>query len=311
MRVLVSGSLAYDRIMNFGGVFADHILPEKIHTLSVSFMVENLVEHFGGTVGNIAYSLALLGATPVVVASAGNDFGGYKKHLQRSGVETRGVREVSNNRTASAWIMTDKKDNQITAFHPGAMAEPASPTPWWKHQTYAYAIAAPGNAVDRAAVITFARAKKIPFAFDPGQHLTHLSRAHLREHIAGAHTLFVNDYELAMLLKRSGLSQQQLRDRVHILVTTLGSSGSRIESVGKGHRIPPAKPKAIVDPTGAGDAYRAGFIYGVLAGWPLETVGRFAGLVAIYTVEKLGTQTHWFTWKELRGRYKKNFDVSI
>lgn len=311
--ILVSGSLAYDRIMNFAGVFSDHILPEKIHTLSVSFLVDNLVEHFGGTAGNIAYSLALLGAASVVVASAGNDFSPYKKHLKRSGVQTRGVREVPKDRTASAWIMTDRKDNQITAFHPGALkrrmqnAELRSIA----RRRIDFAIVAAGNRDDMRRLPTLYKRLGIPYAFDPGQMLPALSRDDLRTGLTGARALFVNDYELSLLLKRTGLSLKQLRASVHTLVVTLGAKGSRIESGGKVYKIPSAKPKAIVDPTGAGDAYRAGFIYGLLAGWPLETVGRFAGLVAVYTVEKLGTQTHKFTWKEVCRRYKKSFGPQL
>ena len=182
---------------------------------------------------------------------------------------------------------------------------------WWKRQKYDYAIAAAGCAADRKAVITFARKNKISFAFDPGQQLFGMSRSELRDALQGADTVFVNDYELAVLLKRSGLTHAQLCGRVRALVTTLGSKGSRIESGGTTYRIPPAKPRAVVDPTGAGDAYRAGYIYGLLVGWPLETVGRFAGLVAIYTVEKAGTQTHMFTFKELGARYKKSFGSSL
>ncbi len=308
--VLVSGSLAYDRIAYFPGVFSEHILPEKIHTLSVSFNIKSIAEHFGGTAGNIAYTLALLGKKPKILGSVGNDFGRYKKHLKRSGVETRGVREVPKDRTASAWIMTDKKDNQITAFHLGAMVrswkhEVGSQKEWTKN--VAFAIVSPGNVKDMGRLPAEFRKYGIPYAFDPGQTLPVLSRKALRDGVTGAAVLFVNDYELALLSKRSGLNHQQLRDSVHTLVTTLGPKGSRIESEGKTYRIPPAKPKAVVDPTGAGDCYRAGFIYGLLAGWPLEMVGRFAGLVAVYTVEKLGTQTHEFTWNELRGRYKTNF----
>lgn len=313
-RILVSGSLAYDRIMNFGGVFSEHILPEKIHTLSVSFMVDNLVEHFGGTAGNIAYSLALLGVNPVVAASVGNDFVRYKKHLKTCGVDTRAVRGISDERTASAWIMTDRKDNQITAFHAGAMSE------GMKYEvgsmkgllrSAAFVIVSPGNLEDMALLPRLAKQCKVPYAFDPGQVIPVLSKKTLRDGLTGARVLFVNDYELSLLLKRTGLSLKQLRARVHTLVVTLGGKGSRIEAEGKVYRIPPAKPKAIVDPTGAGDAYRAGFIYGLLASWPLETVGRFAGLVAVYTVEKFGTQTHAFTWKEVRRRYKKSFGSQL
>ncbi len=314
-RVLVSGSLAYDRIMNYGGVFSDHILPEKVHTLSVSFVVDALVEHFGGTAGNIAYSLALLGMRPVVLGSAGNDFGRYKKHLNHHGVGTTCIRIVASDRTASASIMTDTKDNQITAFHPGALAHASI-----KYQVssikrllkdVAFAIVSPGNVDDMRALPTVYKKHHIPYAYDPGQMLPALSKSDLIFGLTGADVLFVNDYELELLKTRTGLSHAAIRDKVRALVTTLGERGSRIECDGKTYKIPSAKPRAIVDPTGAGDAYRAGFIHGLFANWDWPTIGRFAGLIAVYTVEKLGTQTHTFTFNGLRSCYKANFGVGL
>ncbi len=313
--ILVSGSLAYDRIMNYGGVFSDHILPEKVHTLSVSFMVDTLVEHFGGTAGNIAYSLALLGDTPVVLGSVGGDFDRYKKHCTDHGMETRGIQIVDADHTASAWIMTDRRDNQITAFHPGALVKPSMMGQGegirGLLKGVGFVIVAAGNHDDMRRLPALAKRKGIPYAYDPGQMLPMLSKRDLVAGLTGAHSVFVNDYELALLLKKTGLSMAALRGKVGALVTTLGARGSRIETGQKTYRIPAAKPKAVADPTGAGDAYRAGFIHGVLAGWDWPTIGRFAGLISVYTVEQLGTQTHRFAWKELRARYRKNFSRNL
>lgn len=311
MRVLVSGSLAYDRIMDFPGRFRSHILPGKIHLLNLSFAVRDLSEHFGGTAGNIAYNLALLGARPTVVASAGSDFGPYRKWLGQHGVGLAGVRVVARERTAAAYIITDRDDNQITGFHIGAMAERGiAPTASSLRRT-AVAIVAPGNLADMRTLPARYRHLGVPYWFDPGQQLTSLSGAALRAAIGGSAGVFANDYELSLLLKKSGWRLAQLLGKTKLLVTTFGPKGSEIRSGSTRLRVRAAKPRKVVDPTGAGDAYRAGFLYGYLQRWPLKTAAQFAGLVAVYTVEKAGTQTHRFTWAGLRRRYRENFGSGL
>lgn len=307
MRVLVSGSLAYDRIMDFPGRFRDHILPGKIHVLNLSFAVAELTEHFGGTAGNIAYNLALLGVRPTVVAAAGHDFGSYRVWLRRHGVDLSGVRVRAIDRTAAASIITDADDNQITGFHIGAMRAPGQPVPAALLSLAAAAMVTPGNLADMVALPSRYRRARVPYWFDPGQQLTSLHGRQLRAAIIGAFGLVANDYELAMILHKTGWTAARLAARVPTIVTTLGPKGSRILQGAKTVRLPPARPLRVVDPTGAGDAYRAGLLYGWLAGWPWAVSGRFAGLVAAYTVERLGTQTHRFTWQALRRRYRQNF----
>lgn len=306
MTVLVSGSLAYDRIMPFAGYFKDNILPDKIHNLNVSFFVQDLQESFGGTAGNIAYNLALLGQSAALLANVGSkDFDPYRIWLKKNKIDFTQVKILKNQQTASAYIITDKADNQISGFFPGAMRQP--------YQLQAnklqanIAIVSPQNPSDMVKLPKIFKARKIPYIFDPGQQITSLTKSGLISGIAGSKILIGNDYEIDLIIKKTGWSMAALLGASETVVTTLGSKGSIIRQGKAIHRIPPAKPKDILDPTGAGDAYRAGLIYGLLKGWPLPKIGRLAGLVAVYTVEKYGTQTHHFSWSQLAKRYRQNF----
>ncbi len=318
MRILVSGSLAYDKIMEYPGRFGDHIMPDKIHAINLSFVAENLVEHFGGTAGNIAYGLALLGEKPSVLAAAGRDFQPYRDWLEKAGVNLDFARVISDKLTTLSNIMTDSADNQIAALCLGAMAHsceikddeiPAD----------AFAIISPGNIDDMRRLPALYREKKVPFIFDPGQQIPQLSADALRNGITGAKVLISNDYELALVLEKSGWTEEGILERMDstsspqagILVTTLGEKGSRVR-VGKNvFEIPPSSPKKVVDPTGAGDAYRAGFIKGLLANWPLEVAGRFAGVMGACAVEVYGTQEYRVSYPEARARYKENFEMEL
>lgn len=322
--ILISGSLAYDRIMNFPGRFRDHIIPDKLHALSVSFLVDRVDEHFGGTAGNIAYSLALLGMRPTILAAAGSDFARYRAWLVRAGVDVSAIAEHRDLPTAAATIMTDREDNQIAAFHLGAMGRKSPKHALSKVEgskvksrklltSASFAIVSPGNIDDMRALPRIYKQKKIPYLYDPGQQIPALSTADLRAGITGAHALIVNDYELALVLKKTAWTKQEILKRVEMMVTTMGAKGSVItmRQENKTVTIPAAKPKAVVDPTGAGDAYRAGFLFGLTRGWPLPVVGRFASLVSVYTVERKGTQTHTFTMSGLRVRYRRTFDAAL
>ena len=310
MKILVSGSLAYDRIMNFPGIFSDHVLPDKIHSLNVSFLVEDLNESFGGNAGNIAYNLALLGETPAPVARAGKDFAQYEKWLESVGVDTNLIEKDTELQTAFASILTDSKDNQITAFFPGAMKKPYTVTDaTWSDA--GIGIVSPGNPDDMRAFPKLFRERHIPYLYDPGQQIPALSGDDLKSGIEKSGALVSNDYELAMIVKKTGWNENILLDHTDMLVTTLGEQGSRIRTKIKTIEIPPAHPVSSLDPTGAGDAYRAGLLYGFLREWPLEVAGRFAGVVACYTVETHGTQTHRFTFDEVRLRYEENFKQQL
>jgi adenosine kinase len=307
MSILVSGSLAYDKIMNFPGRFADHILPNKIHVLNVSFAVTDLQQNFGGTAGNIAYNLALMNEKPTIIATAGNDFNVYKKWLTKFKINLSLVKVVKSQPTACAHIITDQADNQITGFHAGAMLVSVGRIPLRLIKKSQIAIVAPGNVSDMVNFSKQYQKASLPYIFDPGQAITALTSSQLRQCLIGSKVFIVNDYELSLTLKKISWTKRQLLQRTEILVTTLGEKGSKIETRGKILKIPAALPKNTSDPTGAGDAYRAGFIKGLVSGWPLEKTGRLAATVAVYTVEKYGTQTHKFSWGSLLKRYRANF----
>jgi len=291
--------------MDFPGFFKDHILPDKIHILNVSFLVNNLKEGFGGTAGNIAYNLSLLGEEPIILTSVGNDFAVYQKWLKKK-ADLSQIKKIKKQHTASAYIITDKADNQITGFNPGAMS--VSRGRFNKGLLKdCLAIISPGNINDIEQYARLYNKEKVKYIFDPGQSIASLNKSILKTGIKGAFCLIGNDYEISIIKKKTGWTGKVLSDKVKILIITKGVKGSRIFYQGKKYRIPPAQPKITHDPTGAGDAYRAGLIKGLAEDWPIEKVGRFASLVAVYAVEKYGTQAHKFTWQALQKRYKKNY----
>ena len=311
MKILVSGSLAYDKIMNFSGKFAEHILPGKIHVLNVSFPVDDLKQNFGGTAGNIAYNLKLLGEEPIIFASAGNDFDVYAKWLKKHNIDFSGIKIIKNQTTACAHIITDKSDNQITGFHFGAMQSSAGSIPDKLIKETKLAIISPGNIGDMVNYSKQCREKGLDYIFDPGQAIPAFSGQQLKKSISGAKVFIVNDYEMSLTLKKIAWDKKQLKKKVEIIITTLGDKGSVIEDKGKIIRILTAKPKNISDPTGAGDAYRAGLIKGLANNWDLKKAGQLAATVSAYTVEKYGTQTHSFSLKQLAKRFKDNFNEEL
>ncbi|MBP9832473.1 MAG: carbohydrate kinase family protein [Candidatus Pacebacteria bacterium] len=310
MKIFISGSLAYDRIMDYKGLFGDHILPEKIHDINVSFYVDSLEESYGGTAGNIAYTLSLLGDEAVIVANAGNDFEPYMKWMTSHHIGTGRIRINGSLRTAFATVMTDQKYNQISAFYPGAMQLPYALSEHTIDKD-SFVIVAPGNPEDMRAIPEFCRTHNIPFMFDPGQQISNISDDDIKKGMEGAKVCIVNDYERALITKKTGWSAEDMLTHTEILVTTFGREGSEIRKGNMIIKVPAGTPKNSIDPTGAGDAYRAGFMHGLLKGWTLETIGKFAGLVACYTVELRGTQTHIFNPISLGARYKENFKESL
>ncbi|MBI3589531.1 MAG: carbohydrate kinase family protein [Candidatus Liptonbacteria bacterium] len=306
MKILVSGSIAYDRIMEYSGRFSDHIMPDKIHTLSLSFVADSFKEYFGGTAGDIAYGLALLGEKAEILAATGKDFQPYRERLEKIGVGFIFARNAPDQTTTMANIMTDHSDNQIAALCIGAMAYSCE-VEEEKIPREALAIISPGNVEDMQKLPELYRRKKIPFIFDPGQQIAALNVDDLRNGINGAKILISNDYELALVLEKTGWTEKDILSRAEIIITTLGEKGSRIQTREKILEIPPAKVKAVVDPTGAGDAFRAGFIKGLIQNWPMEEAGQFAGVMAAYAVETYGTQEYQTTFPEALARYEENF----
>lgn len=305
-RTLICGSLALDTIMVFPDRFARHILPGEARVLSVSFQIGEMRREWGGCAGNIAYNLKRLGGEPVVMATVGDDGGPYVERLAAQEVAAEGVRVIPGTYTAQAFIITDLDDNQITAFHPGAMNE--------SHRNrvtdvtdIALGIVAPdGREGMRSHVREFAAAN-VPFIFDPGQGLPLFSGEELLEMIDCADFVAVNDYEGRLLAERTGLSIEAIAARVEALIVTRGGEGSRIYADGDVLEIPPVKPAAVVDPTGCGDAYRAGLLYGIAHGWNWERTGRLASLLGSLKIASRGGQNHALSRDGIAALYDERF----
>jgi len=301
--ILISGSMAYDRIMKFPGRFGEHFHADKMHVLSVSFVVNTLEESFGGTAGNIAYNLALLHGKPVILAAVGGDFQKYRDYFEKRGIDTGDLQLEMRIATAVGHIITDDDDNQIAAFYAGAMAKPyVQDVPGG-----ALAIIAAGNAVDMVELAQKIHARGTPFFFDPGQMITGLSGEELRAGMEGAAVLFGNDYEIGTILKKTGWSHEELLKHVSAVVMTLGGKGSQILTAEGEQKIPVVKAADVLDPTGAGDAYRAGFAMAWLKKLPLDICAKVASTVAVFAVEAYGTQNHTFDMKSLKERYENTY----
>ena len=308
MSIYVSGSLAFDRIMTFPGSFQDHILMDKLHMINVSFMVDCMDERRGGCAGNIAYSLALLGEKPVIVSAAGRDFGPYAEALQAKGLPLDGIRRDEDIFTALCYITTDLNSNQITGFYPGAMGLAAN---------YAFpsldaekdiAIISPGNVEDMRRLPAFFREKGVPYIFDPGQQLPVLTGNDLLAAIEGSFACITNDYELNMICKATGKSEEELVGRTLWLVTTLGADGALVRGAdGTEVRVPAVPPRQVVDPTGAGDAHRAGLLKGLMCGLSMPEAARLGSVSASFCLEKLGTQEHDYSAAAFKARYEDTF----
>ncbi|MBW1867343.1 MAG: carbohydrate kinase family protein [Deltaproteobacteria bacterium] len=309
MKILVSGSLAYDRIMDFSGKFKNHILADKIHTLNVCFTVNGITEKFGGTAGNIAYSLALLNEQPLILATAGKDFTNYQKWLERHGLSLSGIRIIPEEFTAGAYITTDKSDNQITSFNPGAMGHSSEYHFSEINPADTMAIISPGNLED---MLTYSRKNKklkIPYIFDPGQSIPALNKNQLLEMIEGSAVFISNDYELEMVRTATGLDSNKILQYTEIIITTLGEKGSIVSFQDRNVAIPPAPPHCVSDPTGAGDAFRSGLIKGMVMGKDIIESARMGSTCASFAVENYGTQEHCFTEDQFWIRHKKYFDA--
>ena len=291
MASLICGSLAFDSIMSFEGRFAEQILPDQLHILNVSFLVPALRRDFGGCAGNIAYSLKVLGGTPLPMATLGTDAADYLQRLETLGISTEFVRQVSDTYTAQAMIMTDRDNNQITAFHPGAMMQ-AHITQIEKRSDIKLAIISPDG---RDAMVQHAeqlKAADIPFVFDPGQGLPMFDGADLSRFIDQATWVTVNDYEGKMLSDRTGLSHADISRRVQGLIVTLGAEGCEVWVDGEKTLVPPVKAAAVVDPTGCGDAWRGALLFGLEQGWSLAKCAALGNQVGALKIAQRGPQNY-------------------
>jgi adenosine kinase len=319
VRIVVTGSLAYDYIMDFPGYFKDHILPEKVHMLTVSFLVDSMRRMRGGVAGNIAYTLALLGERPLVVATAGQDFAEYRAWMTRQGIDASGIREIEDEFTASCFINTDRANNQIVAFYTGAMAHS-------RHLSLVefglgsrdLVIISPTDPDAMTRYAEECRQHGIPFLFDPGKQTPRLSGEQILAGLTGASILVGNDYEFAMMAQQTGKSEHELISSVGMAVVTRGEQGSTIftttEQDGVRHTesidMPVAPIRELLDPTGAGDAYLGGLVFGLARGLPLPVTGRVAALAAAFAIEQRGCQEHSYTTEEFVRRYAEAFGIA-
>ncbi len=309
--VLICGSMAYDTIMVFHDRFKEHILPDQLHVLSVSFLVPEMRREFGGCAGNIAYSFKLLGGNPQIMATVGGDFSPYAARLDNLGIQRDYIRELPEHFTGQAFITTDLDDNQITAFHPGAMgfshfnrvAEIKTPV--------ALGIVTPDGKQGMLEHCEQLAAAGIPFIFDPGQGLPMFSGEELLQMVGHADYLTLNDYEAQLVQSKTGLSREQLAAEVKALVVTLGGEGAHIYADGMRHDIPAVAVDEIVDPTGCGDAFRAGLMYGIAQGWDWPTSGRLASLLGALKIGQRGGQNHMFSREALQERFKTAFGMPL
>ena len=308
MNILVLGSLAYDRIMAFPDKFSNHILPDKIHILNVCFMVNGLRELFGGTAGNIAYNLALLGECPTIMATAGKDFDSYKHWLRSFGLPVDHIRLIPDEFTAGAYITTDLADNQITGFNPGAMKEPCNQDIERFDPSNTIAIVAPGNLEDMSTYPELFRVREIPFIFDPGQSIPALGPDRILRGLRGSKVFISNDYELEMVTRAIGMTKQEMLVETSSIITTLGDKGSIVTTAEGEFIIPAAVPLRVNDPTGAGDAFRAGLIKGLVSGKSVLESARMGTISASFGVECQGTQCHKFTIEDFWNRHNLTFD---
>lgn len=306
MKIVVTGSIAYDYLMSFPGKFTEHFLPEHFHRVSLSFLVDTMDKRRGGCAPNIAYTLALLGEKPLLMATAGEDFGEYRQWLESAGVDTSLVRQVPGKFTASFFCSTDQANNQIASFYTGAMAN-AGELSFRSLKDCGLAIVSPN---DPGAMVQYAeecRTLGIPYIFDPGQQCARMSGEELKEGTDGATFVISNDYEFELLQKKTGLSDADILKHAKALVVTKGELGCSVITANGQEDIPAVEPHRIVDPTGVGDAFRGGLMKGIALGLSFRDSARMGSVAATYALEHLGGQSHAYTWDEFRTRYEKHF----
>lgn len=307
-RVIVCGSIAYDHIMDFPGLFKDYILPDKIDALNVSFLVNSLKKNRGGTAPNIAYSLALTGLKPSIVGTAGKDFYEYGEWLEERGVDTSLIRILEDDYTASCFINTDISNNQITSFYPGAMAkDPEISLKTLDLSGVSMVIIAPTEPAAMVKWVDECQEMGIPYLYDPGMQIPRLSADELVKGIQGARIVISNEYEFEMLHEKTGLKAEDISSSTGLCVKTLGGEGCLMITREKEVLVPSAQPVKVIDPTGAGDAFRAGLLKGFFEGESLETMGRFACVSAVYAIEHKGATEHSYTHEEFIERFNKNY----
>lgn len=312
MSIVISGSLVHDHIMNFPDSFKNHIMPEQIHILNVSFAVDRLEKSWGGTAGNIAYSIKLLGGEPILVSAIGKDGAEYLKHFKKNKISTKYILEDKDRMTASAYITTDADDNQITAFFGGPLEMAREVELAALKGRPSVALISPTHKDVMLKHLLDCREKGIKAVFDPGQQITSFTEIELKKMIGLSHFVIGNDYEIKLLEERTGWNTQEILKNAKVLITTLGERGSAVATAeGELVEVGVCPPQSFDDPTGAGDAYRAGFFVGFESGYDWKTCAQMGATAASYSIETFGTQTHKFTKKEFCDRYEKAFGEGI
>ncbi len=309
MSLVCTGSIAYDYLMTFPGFFRDHILMEKLEKVSLSFLVDTMVRQRGGTAPNIAYTLALLGEKPLLVGTVGEDFSEYRAWLEQVGVDTSFVRVIPGKFTASFFANTDRANCQISSFYTGAMANAGEiAISDLVSRNPELLVISPNDPSAMSMYATQCQELSIPYLYDPGQQIVRVNPDDLRLGVQGAHSLFLNDYEFELLQKHTGMTAQQILNRVELMVVTCGKDGASVFAEGEEYHIPVVEPEKILDPTGVGDAFRGGFLRGFRLGLQWQTCGQMGALAATYCLEQPGPQTHSYTPAEFVARYRQNFD---
>lgn len=308
MKIVVTGSIAYDYLMSFPGKFTDSLVAGQLHTISLSFLVDSLNRQRGGTAPNIAYTLALLGGRPSVMATAGQDFGEYRTWLESYGVDTSAIVEIENDFCASFFVNTDQAQNQIASFYTGAMAH-AGKLSFAEYAADAdLAIISPNAPDAMSQYAAECRQLDIPFIYDPSQQAARFSGEDLLHGLDGAQMLTVNEYEYQLIQEKTGLSEAQILQRVGSLLVTMAGEGARLIIDGEEIQIPAVSPHTLADPTGAGDAFRAGLMRGMQLGLPWSIAGRMGSLAATYVLEQMGTQNHHYSTQDFVARFRQHFD---
>ncbi|MBZ0277890.1 MAG: carbohydrate kinase family protein [Anaerolineae bacterium] len=310
MDIMITGSIAYDYLMRFPGHFSEHLIKDQLHQVSLSFLVDDMTKHWGGVAANISVNLALMGLRPRLMGTAGRDFGDYRAWLDKIGVDTSTVRQIDEVFTASFFANTDLDNNQIASFYSGAMAyaKDYSLADACGDQWPDLVVISPNDPQAMSNLVSECRQRGIRFVYDPSQQVPRLSGEELRRDMEGAYAMVVNAYEAEIICHKTGQTLNDLRKAIEILVITQGERGSHIYLNGDLINIPPFPPTAIKDPTGVGDAYRAGLLRGIAAGWPLELAGQVGALCATYVLEHVGTQNHRYTLTEFVKRFRTRFD---
>jgi len=309
MDIIVTGSIAYDYLMQFPGKFTDNFVPEQMHQVSLSFLVDEMTKHWGGVAANITYSMALLGMKPKLMGTVGRDFSDYRTRLELVGVDTSTVKQIDEVFTASFFCTTDEENNQIASFYAGAMglagdyslADAYDGTP-------DLVIVSPNDPAAMTNIAQECRERGFRFIYDPSQQVPRLSGEELARDMQGAHAMIVNAYEADVITKKTGMTLQEINNTVDILVITQGPRGSHIYQNGDMTEVEAFPAEKRIEPTGVGDAFRAGFIYGMMSDWPLDLAAKVGSLAATYVLEQTGTQSHHYTVDEFIARFRTQYD---